>query len=396
MLYSKLMNKYGKLIVLFLFAISLIIVIGNKVVGLATPPNNTTTQISSRVVTQSPSVTPRPPQLISPTPTIRTTTPLPTSNAIVGGYQESKQINKFTQTPPIPTPYPTITNEDGESLKVTWEEYPAPSSWPSHQVPPPLNSIGDLPDVNNLISILLLGNDYRPKMGTRTDSIMLLVLNLETKKANLLSIPRDLYVYAPGMTMMKINTIQPIGSYDLLFDTFKYNFGIRPDYYINISRDAIIEVIDILGGIDVYVKYALDDPVFANGDYSVEPGWMKMDGATARWYVSSRITTTDFSRNLRQQAVLEGMFNQLMTINAVNEIPEFYNLFSEKVRSNLNLEDLFQFVPIALEINNYKTIEKYAIQSKDVESTYTPVSHAFIFIPNIDNIFDIMNAVLSP
>lgn len=336
---------------------------------------------------------PLPATIEYPTTTI---TPTLSPTVVLGSFQENATPMKFTQTPALPTPYPEITNEAGDNLIVTWGNYPGPETWPSIQIPPPIEVQGPLPDIENQISILLLGNDHRPSMGTRTDTIMILILNLDQKTAKIISIPRDLYVYAPGKTMLKINTVQPRGGYDLLYQTLQYNFGIYPDYYVNISRDAIIEVINILEGIYLYVPRALDDPVFANGDYSVDVGWTTMDGATARWYVSSRVTTDDFDRNLRQQVVLEAIFNKLMTLDAVSHVPEFYKLFQDHIKTNMTINDLVQLIPIALEIDSFGVIDRYAIQEKDVQSSYTPISHAFIFLPKPENIYSIMNTVLTP
>lgn len=195
---------------------------------------------------------------------------------------------------------------------------------------------------------------------------------------------------------MKINTVVPRGGYDLLFDTFEYNFGVRPDFYVNISRDAFKDVIDSLEGIDVYVPVALDDPVYANGKFSVEVGWTHMDGATARWYVSSRATSDDFSRNERQLIVLEAIFKKLLSRNGINRASEIYRIYKDQVWTNLTLNDLLPLIPLAGKLSDTRRITKFTINNRHVTATTSPTTGAFILLPDNDKILEKMILVLSP
>lgn len=301
-----------------------------------------------------------------------------------------------TQPIPIPTPtnYPLLVNPTTqETLEWTWRDYPGPTTWPSMPIPHP---IGIIPVAEHQINIVLLGNDHRPQMGTRTDMIMLLSLNPSTGTASVISFPRDLFVYAPGLTMLKLNTIVARGGYDVFFDTFEYNFGIRPDYYVNISMDSFVEVVNKLGGIDVVVPYALSDPVYAKGKFSVRSGTIHMDGPMAKWYVISRSTSNDFNRNLRQQAVLKSIFLKLLSKDGLNKAPELFELYKNSVVTNMRIEDLLPLIPLAGALTDTSRVSLHSIGLNQVTVGRTPISRAYILIPNQLEILKVIIVAVNP
>ena len=131
-----------------------------------------------------------------------------------------------------------------------------------------------------------MGLDRRPREGdilTRTDTMMVVTIDPQTKTAGILGIPRDMYVEIPnedgGYFEERINTAlstgeiynYPGGGRQLAKDTIERNLGIKIDHYVIIDFQGFEEVIDSLGGIDVDVPEALYDPYYSEtelpGDY---------------------------------------------------------------------------------------------------------------------------------
>lgn len=291
------------------------------------------------------------------------------------------------------TPYPLIYSSLGASMPVTWGDYPGPEVWPSTAVPPP---IGILPKPDDQINILLLGNDNRPGMGTRTDSIMLLTLNPSTGTASVTSFPRAMYVFAPGRTMYMLNTVQPRGGFDLMAMTFEYNFGVRPDYFVNITMSNFIEIIDTIGGLDVEVHVPLYDKTYADGKYSVEPGIVHMDGRMARWYARSRYTTSDFDRVNRQQEVIKAIFLQLMNTDVISRVPELYEYFAGSVATNLPLVKLLEFIPLSIRLLDTSKISRHGITQDQMIFWLTPRDGAQVYLPIREFVIQVMTAALAP
>ena len=335
---------------------------------------------------------------------------LPAEGTPESGLQESEQLFNSTSEAPVvqsnnvspapeelnpqtATPYPLIYSPSGETMPVTWGEYPGPEVWPSTPVPPP---IGILPKPDDQINVLLLGNDNRPGMGTRTDSIMLLTLNPSSGTASVTSFPRAIYVFAPGRTMYMLNTVQPRGGFDLMALTFEYNFGVRPDFFVNITMSNFINIVDVIGGIDVMVHAPLYDETYASGKYSVEPGIVHMDGRMARWYARSRYTTSDFDRVKRQQEVIKAIFLQLMNTDVISRMPELYDFFAGSVSTNFTVVDLLELIPMAIQLVDTDRISRHGITQDQLIAWTTPRDGAQVFLPVRELVIQVMVAALAP
>jgi polyisoprenyl-teichoic acid--peptidoglycan teichoic acid transferase len=190
-----------------------------------------------------------------------------------------QQLSAGTATPPLnPMTIPAAT-------PVPWSGYPAPTTTPATAVPPPVTSINLPPEIEVM---LLLGSDTTDLRRGRTDSIHLVFIHRQNGNASLVSIPRDLYVYQPGLTMDRINTTYLWGGFELLALTIEYNFGVRPTRWVLVHLDDFVRFIDDLGGIDVPVSDAFPDDCGG-----IPSGIVHMDGGVALCYVRERNTTSD-------------------------------------------------------------------------------------------------------
>lgn len=284
------------------------------------------------------------------------------------------------------------TSETGTIISHPWGNFVGPTIWPPTEIPPPAPFI---PQPSSQTNILLLGDDQRPgTSGYRTDSIMLLILKPDQKSASLISFPRDLYVYIPGWTMNRINVILARGGFDLMQDTFAYNFGIRPEYYIRINVWAFGDIIDSLGGVDVNVAVPMTDEVPGEGYHTVQAGLVHMDGATAEWYTRARYATSDFDRTRRHQEVLQALFLKMLSLDALQNIPELYNTYQDNVTTNLTLENITHWLPLATQLTDTSKVKQYLITHDDVSDWTVPTSGAMVLLPHRETILNkILEAV---
>ncbi len=299
-------------------------------------------------------------------------TPVPVSDLLlnVGNkYQPSptpfQPILPTATILPTSTPVPTATPEDTYSSKVNLG-----LSRPSGQ-----------------INILLLGSDWRGNSGYRTDVILVLSVNPESGRVTLTSFPRDLYVEIPGVGYERINAAQAYGGFELTKATFENNFDVTLDYYMMTNFAGFKNIINILGGINVYAAASLYDtcdlPQAVNKYCFVPVGNMTMDGATALWYVRSRYSTNDFDRTRRAQEVLLALFQKLMSLNALNRSSELYNMFISSVDTNLPLDVVVKLLPLSSQIlSNPSSVERYAIGAAETYDYIVPGSGAMVLIPD--------------
>ncbi len=296
---------------------------------------------------------------------------------------------------PTPTPFqpipPTATfNPTGGPAQ---SDAPVQSTQAAPTTTP--NPLGErLPRPEGQVNILILGSDYRPGQGYRTDVILLAALNPNKGTVNLVSFPRDLWVNIPGWEDQRINTAQAHGGFALTQATFEQNFGVHPDYYIMTNFNGFRGIVNTLGGIDVQASQYLSDkcdlPQAVNGYCSVSPGTVHMNGDTALWYVRSRYSTSDFDRLRRAQEVIQAIFFKLMSLNAVSRAPELFSEFASSVETNLTLNNILPLLPLASQVASGNGIQRYTIGPAQVTSWVTPQG-ADVLLPNQAAITAIIN-----
>ncbi len=181
--------------------------------------------------------------------------------------------------------------------------------------------------VTERVTILVMGVDSRPdEKIARSDSIMVLTVNPKTGAAGMLSLPRDLRVNVPGMSNpVKLTTVHFLGELDkypgggpaLLRTTVSQLIGYPIDYYVRLNFEGFQQVIDLVGGVDIDVPTAINDPEYPDQNYGYDPlyipaGRQHMNGALALKYARTRHESSDYSRAGRQQQILLALKDKIM------------------------------------------------------------------------------------
>jgi polyisoprenyl-teichoic acid--peptidoglycan teichoic acid transferase len=303
-------------------------------------------------------------------------------NSNIYFLSDSDQNNQPTPFQPfIPTITPTVEGYMVQNALVPSAGYHTPSGQ---------------------VNILLLGSDYRANQGSRTDIILLVSLFTKEKKISLISFPRDLFLEIPGFGQERINTTQAMGGFPLTKTTFEYNFGIHLDHYVMTNFNGFQAIVDTLGGIDVNAATKLTDRCdlpYSHGSYcSVGPGPDHLDGALALWYVRSRYTTNDFDRGRRAQEVAQGIFNKLISWNAISKAQELFNLFINSVETDMTITDVLPLLPLASSIaSDPSQVRQFSIGLDQAKPYIAPSTGAYLLMPDYNAIWKVIfEAVYSP
>ena len=167
---------------------------------------------------------------------------------------------------------------------------------------------------DNVVNILLIGQDARPgEDRARSDSMILVTFNKEKKTITMTSFLRDLYVQIPGYYGTKLNAAYVLGGMELLDSTLEQNFGVQVDGNVEVNFSRFAEVIDLLGGVDMELRQDEANYINSNsGRYELEAGMQHLDGEQALLY--SRIRKLDpdgdFSRTNRQRKVINALIEK--------------------------------------------------------------------------------------
>jgi polyisoprenyl-teichoic acid--peptidoglycan teichoic acid transferase len=305
-------------------------------------------------------------------------------------------VNADPNSTPTATPFQPI----GPTLTPVPTETPIPLDTPAPQNSAPTPIEVYQPQTEGTVNLLVMGSDFRPSSGFRTDVIMLVSIHGKDGTVSVVSFPRDLYVTIPGWMEQRINTAFPHGGFSLLADTLETNFGVRPDFYVLTNFAGFTGIVDSLGGIKVNIeKYLMDKcdlPQSVNTYCEVNPGPMHMNGATALWYVRSRHSSSDFERLRRAQEVLYGLFNRLMSLDAVSHLPDLYSSYRSSVETNMSVDDMAPLLSIATQMfNDTARVKRYTIGPGYVYP-YVTESGAQVLLPNYDAIRQLVREVTTP
>ncbi len=245
------------------------------------------------------------------------------------------------------------------------------------------------------VNILLLGIDRRPdEFYSRTDTMILVTVDPNTKTAGMLSIPRDLWVSVPGYGEDRINKAYffgdrnnyPGGGPALAMKTVQYNLGVPVHFYAQIDFRGFEEIIDTLGGIDIYVPETIDDPTFPDNNYGYDPFYIEegqhtLNGHDAMRYARTRATAgADFSRARRQQQVLLAIRDKALQIGIIPKIPDLWTNMSGTVETDLQLVDILELAQLADEIDT-ANIKNTIIDSRMTIDYTVPDTGARVLLP---------------
>lgn len=275
----------------------------------------------------------------------------------VSSYIYTSFVSDEAHIPRI-VPLATSTNEDVTSVNLNNQ---ALDGTPSTLLDP-LNDPGikatSLQE-GDRITILLLGTDGRDEEfgPPRTDLMMLAILDRSPQRVTLISIPRDLWVPIYGHGEGKINTAYFLGSLneqgtELTQITVENMVGTPIHHVVEIDFNGFRTLIDEMGGVQIDVPEAIDDPLYPDGNYGtlhlqIPAGLQLMDGESALRYARTRHGNTDQSRSSRQQAIIMAMREKALTPSQLALAPFHLRTVSDVVKSDLSLGDFFALARFA-------------------------------------------------
>jgi len=98
----------------------------------------------------------------------------------------------------------------------------------------------------------------------------------------------------------------------------------------------------------------------------MEPGVRHMDGETALWYSRSRLTTSTFSREGRQQQVLQALWHKIRDGFSPAHVPELWEHGQDMVITDLTLSDIVGLATVALDLED-QNVRFFNIGYSEVE-----------------------------
>ncbi|MFL5778147.1 MAG: LCP family protein [Chloroflexota bacterium] len=225
------------------------------------------------------------------------------------------------------------------------------------------------------VNILLTGIDSaETRTESLTDTLLVASLDPESKRVSLISFPRDISQFPlyNGKTYRgTINSLMtwarmhpddyPDGPLQTVVKELSFLLGVPIHYFAAVDLQGFRRMVDLVGGVTVDNKEAIDDPRYdwldGRRGFSLPVGSHKLDGENALAYVRSRYTPgdSDFSRARRQQEVLLALRAKLASPTMLPRLPDVVQAAGDTVRTNLPSDRLSEMLGLARTVDDEHT-----------------------------------------
>lgn len=272
--------------------------------------------------------------------------------------------------------------------------------------------------INEPFTILLMGidsiEDEIKNSNFNADSMTLITFNPKTYNSTILSIPKDTYMPISCLSN-KENKIAHASwfSDDCVISSIENFIDIDIDYYVKMNFKGLVEIVDILGGINVDVPYNMCEKNSKNKWNSdtiyLEKGFGQIDGEQALALARNIKTnedecsslwtnyeTNDFIRSQNQQMIIKGIIAKTKEIKNINTLNSIIKSVSNSIETNMPINQilsLYNIIKGALNISNDTKIEfVFGLQKLEL-SGYNLMINDFNLIDNTGTKLELNNFI---
>jgi len=242
----------------------------------------------------------------------------------------------------------------------------------------PLSTQTGYMGTSDRVNVLVMGYGGGTHQGANlTDSMMVISLLPQSQHTTLISVPRDLWVQIPANSgqYQKINATyedasgngqNPTAGGDTAAQKVSLVTGLNVKYWLTINFTGFRDLINSIGGIDVYVPDSFNACYPKNDDSDIDASWIKvqfnkglqhMDGETAIRYARAReplevcgkgtsenqAELTDFARSARQQIIIKAALAKVKQISTWSSLFNALTALQHTIYTNLSLADLTEY-----------------------------------------------------
>jgi LCP family protein required for cell wall assembly len=281
----------------------------------------------------------------------------------------------------------------------------------------PMSEPSGQPDLvgGERVNILLVGVDSAPGRTTAlTDTMLVVSLDTNGTASAMVSIPRDLYgVPLPDGTPFnrKLNSLMvyasahpdqfPLGGVGTLKATIGTLLGMPIHYFAAINMFGFKETVDSIGGVDITVERAINDPTYIDEfnhlvGFHLKPGTYHMNGHTALAFVRSRkgVGDSDFTRADRQQQLLTAIRDKLTAGNLLLALPGLLDAVKNTISTDVPSARLAELAN-AVQGADMSRLQRVVLQPPEYMRA-DPFSKAgYILVPDLEAIHALGELIMS-
>lgn len=217
-------------------------------------------------------------------------------------------------------------------------------------------------DAEGITNIALYGIDAPLGEKGRSDAIMIITVDRNTKKIKLTSIIRDSYVSIPGHGMDKVNHAYAFGGPELALKTLNQNFHLDIRHFASVNFTTLPEIIDIIDGVEIKVT---DTEATQIGGIN-SAGTYNLTGEQALTYSRIRKVDSDFARAERQRTVIEAIIQKTLK-SSLTSYPGILSEVLPLVTTNMDSKEILSLATSVV-TNGIRTVEQNRFPEENYSS----------------------------
>lgn len=244
----------------------------------------------------------------------------------------------------------------------------------------------DVSVTQNAFNVFISGIDTTGPVSTvsRSDVNMIVTVNPQSKKILMTSIPRDYYVTLANMGQKDKLTHAGLAGVENSVKTLENFLGIDINYYARVNFTSLIQMVDALGGIEVYSDQ--DIPKLG-----IHEGINDMDGKKALSFSRERYSykNGDNHRVQNQQKVLEAMINKMMSPAIITNYSSILDHIDGCFETNMTSDEITSLIKMQLSDMSSWDIQQIQLQGHGAMLTggaYMPGNRLYYMIPDEDSV----------
>jgi LCP family protein required for cell wall assembly len=231
------------------------------------------------------------------------------------------------------------------------------------------------------LNVLFIGIDRGSVAGeegyTRSDVMILASVNVEEKKAVLVSFPRDTRITLPGYGTEKINAAHSYKGPAGAIEAVEEISGIKINDYAEVDFEAFKNIVDAIGGVTLHLDYPILDPKIG----ALPKGDVFLNGEDALVLVRSRdLPRGDLDRIDNQKKFLKAVMKKAVEVRDLQALLKILDTTVKYLDTSLDPDTIFALAE-ALQGMEVDDVEFVTLPGEDVEPA---AGQAWYYIPDTE------------
>lgn len=264
----------------------------------------------------------------------------------------------------------------------------------THNIKTELQDISIDVDVTEPFSVYLSGIDVYGDIEnqSRSDVNIIATVNPQSRQILLVTTPRDYYVEIPEVSYGELDKLTHAGNYgvDASMRTLSELYDVEIPFYARVNFTSLIDIVDILGGLDVVSEYEFTTSKASGKVVEVKEGLNHFDGKEALAFARERkkVPGGDNQRGKDQQAVLTAMIKKIISPSMLIKANSIIDKVSDNVQTNMSQAQLQALIKRQLSVGGSWNIKSVAAEGTgDSRSCYSSGSQRlYVTIPDEESV----------